>query len=66
MPEIKISRALKFREEDIEVNLIGREDNSNDAEARFNRVQDMVAKMVSLGRKRGRPKHEEESYEEAA
>ncbi len=66
MPEIKISKALKFKDEDMEVELIGREDNSSDAEARFNRVQNSVAKMVSLGRKRGRPKLDEESYEEAA
>ena len=66
MPEINISRALKFREEDIEVELTGREDDSIDAEARHNRVQNMVAKMVCLGRKRGRPSQEEESYEEAA
>ena len=66
MPVIKNSRALKFREEDIEVDLTGREDDSVDAEARQHRVQNMVAKMVSLGRKRGRPSQEEESYEEVA
>lgn len=66
MPESKISKALKFKDGDIEVVLTGREDDSDGAEARFRRVHETVVKMVCLGRKRGRPKQEKDSYEEAA
>ncbi len=50
----------------MEVLLTGREDNSTEAETKSKRVHEMVAKLVCLGKKRGRPKQEEESYEEAA
>lgn len=66
MPESKISKALKLNPEEIEVVLVGRDDNSMTGEARHKRVQESVAKMILLGKKRGRPSKEEESNEAAA
>jgi hypothetical protein len=66
MPESKISKALKLNPDEMEVILIGREDNSMNGEAKYKRVQASIAKMILLGKKRGRPNKEEESNEVAA
>jgi hypothetical protein len=66
MPEGKISKALKLNEDDMEMILLGRVDDSIDADLRHKRVQELVAKIILLGKKRGRPKQDEESHEAAA
>ena len=48
------------------VELIGIKDESPDADARAERVQSTVARMIVLGQKKGRPLKEEKTYEDAA
>lgn len=46
--------------------LVGVADNSNDAEARRERVQTLIAKIILLGQKRGRPRKEVTDEEQIA
>ena len=55
--------AVDFDDEGMTVELIGVPDNSEDADARRERVKKLVAKIILLGQTRGRPRREE-SYEE--
>lgn len=50
----------------IEVELVGIGDESLDAAIRSERVQELVDKMVNLGRKRGRPRKEDDHVEKEA
>ncbi len=55
--------AVDLDDEGMTVELIGVPDNSEDADARRERVEKLVAKIILLGQTRGRPRREE-SYEE--
>lgn len=55
--------AVDFDEEEMNVELIGVLDTSEDAEARRERVEKLVAKIILLGQTRGRPR-KEALYEE--
>ena len=48
------------------VELIGIKGESPDGDARAERVQSTVARMIVLGQKKGRPLKEEKTYEVAA
>lgn len=59
-------RALKINETDIEVELIGLVDSDVDADIQSARVQELVNRMILLGRKKGRPRKENEDHDELA
>lgn len=50
--------ALDIDEEEMIVELIGVPDSSDDAEARRDRIQKLVAKIILLGQTKGRPRKE--------
>ncbi len=58
--------AVDFDDEEMLVELIGVPDHSEDAEARRERVEKLIAKIVLLGQTRGRPKREDSDEEEVA
>ena len=62
----KDDRQLKVAGDGIEVELIGIKDESLDAEIQSARVQELVDRMINLGRKRGRPRKEGVHHEEKA
>lgn len=58
--------AVDFDDEGMTVELIGVPDNSEDADARRERVEKLVAKIILLGQTRGRPRREELDEEQIA
>lgn len=58
--------AVDFDNEEIIVELIGVPDTSEDAEARRERVEKLIAKIVLLGQTRRRPRREDSDEEELA
>lgn len=58
--------AVDFDDEGMTVELIGVPDNSEDADARRERVEKLVAKIILLGQARGRPRREESDEEQIA
>jgi hypothetical protein len=68
MPKLKSTKAKKFRLDEMKIELVAAVDSSLDAELKAEMVQDIIAKMILLGLKKGRPKTEEEEifYEKAA
>ena len=50
--------AVDFDEDDMKVELIGVVDTSEDAEARRERVEKLVARIILLGQTKGRPRKE--------
>ncbi len=50
--------AVDFDEDDMKVELIGLVDTSEDAEARRERVEKIVARIILLGQTKGRPRKE--------
>lgn len=68
MPKRENAKAKKFSYKEMNVELVGAIDTSPDAELKAEMAQDIIAKMILLGLKRGRPKTEEEEifYEKAA
>lgn len=50
--------AVDFDEDEMTVELIGVPDTSEDAEARRERVEKLIAKIILLGQTRGRPRKE--------
>lgn len=66
MPASKLNKVIKLNETDMEVILIGRKDDTKNADTKYKNVQELVAKMCLLGQKRGRPKKESEVFDAAA
>lgn len=62
----RLNKAIKLDEKDMEVILIGRKDETKDADIKYKNVQDLVAKICLLGQKRGRPRKDSDEYELAA
>ena len=64
----KREKAKKFRLDEIKIELVAVVDSSPEAELKADMAQDIIAKMILLGLKKGRPKTEEEEifYEKAA
>lgn len=58
--------AVDFDDEGMMVELIGVPDNSEDADARRERAEKLVAKIILLGQTRGRPRKEESDEEQIA
>lgn len=58
--------AVDFDEEEMTVELIGIPDTSEDAEARRERVEKLIAKIILLGQTRGRPRKEISDEEQNA
>lgn len=58
--------AVDFDEEEMTVELIGVADTSEDAEARRERVEKLIAKIILLGQTRGRPRKEISDEEQKA
>jgi len=50
--------AVDFDEDDMKVELIGIVDTSEDAEARRERVEKLLARIILLGQTKGRPRKE--------
>ncbi len=50
--------------EKIVVQLDGLPDLSDETESRSERLEDLIAKVILLGKRRGRPRKEEIDYEE--
>ncbi len=61
----RLEKAVKLDPDDMEVKMTGRKDETTEAELRSKRIDELVAKIVLLGQKRGRPK-KFESFDEAA
>ena len=62
----RLNKAIKLDEDTMEVILIGRKDETKDADTKYKNVQDLVAKICLLGQKRGRPQKDSDEYELAA
>lgn len=58
--------AVDFDEGEMTVDLIGVPDTSEDAEARRERVEKLIAKLILLGQTRGRPRKETSDEEQKA
>lgn len=58
--------AVDFDDEGMTVELMGVPDNSEDADARRERVEKLVAKIILLGQTRGRPRREGSDEEQIA
>lgn len=58
--------AIDLDEEEINVELIGVPDTGEDAEARRERVEKLVTKIILLGQTRGRPRKETLNEEKIA
>ena len=58
--------AVDLDDEGMIVELVGVADNSEDSEARRERVQTLIAKIILLGQTRGRPRKEATDEEEIA
>lgn len=58
--------ALDFDKEKMKVELIGIPDTSEEAEARRDRVDKLVAKIILLGQAKGRPRKETFNEEQIA
>lgn len=58
--------AVDFDEGEMTVELIGVPDTSEDAEARRERVEKLIAKIILLGQTRGRPRKEVSDEEQNA
>lgn len=58
--------AVDLDDEGMIVELVGVADNSVDAESRRDRVQILIAKIILLGRTRGRPRKEATDEEQIA
>lgn len=58
--------AVDFDNEGMTVELIGVPDTSEDAEARRERVEKLIAKIILLGQTRGRPRKEISDEEQNA
>lgn len=57
---------LPETENDLKAELIAVVDESINSKRRTEEVKELVVKMILLGRKRGRPSHSEEEFENAA
>ncbi len=66
MSDIKFIHTPKFSEGDMKVEFIGIKDESIEAEARADRIQSLVAQIIALGVKKGRPQKEDTSHEKIA
>lgn len=66
MTSLRLDKAVKLDPNDMEVTLTGRKDETPEAELKAKRVQDLVAKFIMLGQKRGRPKKNDEADNAAA
>ena len=66
MPGVKISKAIKLNCDGMKIEIVETVDLSPEAEACSQRVQELVEKMIVLGNKKGRPKKDDESYDDAA
>lgn len=62
----RLNKAIKLDEKDMEVTLIGRKDETKDADIKYNNVKELVAKICLLGQKRRRPRKDSDEYELAA
>lgn len=58
--------AVDFDEEEMKVELIGIPDTTEEAEARRERVEKLVARIILLGQTRGRPRKEISNEEQIA
>ena len=58
--------AVDLDDDGMIVELVGVADNSDDAEARRERVQTLIAKIILLGQTRGRPRKEANDEEQIA
>lgn len=58
--------AVDLDDDGMIVELVGVADNSDDAEARRERVQTLIAKIILLGQTRGRPRKEANDEEKIA
>ena len=58
--------AVDLDDEGMIVELVGVADNSEDSEARRERVQTLIAKIILLGQTRGRPRKEATDEEQIA
>ncbi len=58
--------AVDYDDDSMTVELIGVPDSSEDAEARCERVEKLIAKIILLGQTRGRPPKEDLDEEQIA